>query len=364
MGKRDKYGRSADKKTIMAIGKPTAPGETEVAAKLGATFCKSVFKNECPHCHKPALAWGYKYTDLLGEGSDGSGEGHIYCVPRLGGCDADYGCITGHEHLYNNVYLTKISGPVKSSEAEALKLQGGEMQDDGESSDDSDTGSSGAKSAWDCLKEVAGKNNDDIMIYCFGDTVYVRRIPNKTYCHLSAKEDYNLIEDSVTVTEANPLMSNTIEVSYGANKTKRDKLTVSFPSLVKRYGEIKETLDVGNVSREEAKAYATTYLAKLLRNDGFQIECSVIGHPEFSPGRWCNFKYEKYNLEDTYFIKKISQSMSATEANKCELTLCTYSSDLTTDTKNEYGIIVEEQKSNDNESNDDTSTDDTTTDTI
>lgn len=144
----NKYGISDDKKYIMAIGSSTAPGEKEFARKMGASIVKSVFKNKCPFCGKATLAWGFKYSNLLGEGSDGSGEGHIYCIPKWGGCDADFGCVTGREHkIGSNKYLTKVTKSVKSSRSEAMSLQtsGGTYDLDNLSGGSSDTSNTSCK---------------------------------------------------------------------------------------------------------------------------------------------------------------------------------------------------------------------------
>ena len=125
----DKCGVSKDKKQIMAIGKPSAVGERH----YGYTLYKSVFKNYCPLCKREGvLTWGYKWTGnfpcvtKFRNGSAGRLEGHIYC----GNCDADYSCIDGKNHVSSGrPLLTRISGPVKSSEAEASKLSSGGYSD-------------------------------------------------------------------------------------------------------------------------------------------------------------------------------------------------------------------------------------------
>lgn len=263
-------------------------------------------------------------------------------------------------------YFDKHSDKIKmayGSSPEALAamiLNGG-----GDGSSD-DKGSGGAKSAWDILKEVQGQNNDDGMLICWGDTVYGRRVPNTTYTNLKAEENYNLVQDSVTITHANPLTTNTLEISYGAGKNP-DKLILQYKPLVKRYGVISETMDVGNVSKKEAWAYGQTYLYKLLRNSGIQVECKVIGHPEFYPGRWCYFRDSRYKLDDQYpfFITKISQSTSATDVTSCDLTMVQYAPNITVSEVNEDGIEVKQEESskksdedNDSSDSDDNSSDD------
>lgn len=123
-------GVSKDKKTIMAIGKPSTSAES---SRWGYTYWKSVFKNRCPHCGNATLVWdiwwagkntNYGYSSCRGNSEGGSIEGHIFCKH----CDADYGCVGGNEHYSWSKYkLTRVSGPVRSSEAEAQKLRSGKM---------------------------------------------------------------------------------------------------------------------------------------------------------------------------------------------------------------------------------------------
>jgi hypothetical protein len=129
---------SKDKKQIMAIGKPSAVGE----AHYGYTLYKSVFVRKCPLCGSNELYWGYMWngnfpcTKKYNNGSAGRYEGHIYCD----GCDADFSCIDGKNHVSSGKpMLTRISGPVKSSEEEANKLKSGKYDDGSDTAVSSDS---------------------------------------------------------------------------------------------------------------------------------------------------------------------------------------------------------------------------------
>lgn len=118
-----KCGVSADGKYLMAIGTKTAGKDTV----KGMT--KAVFYRKCPHCGSTQLYWGYKWsgnfpcTKHYNNGRAGWGEGHIYCD----GCDADYS-VQGWEHRDGSNYRIKLASKiVKSSEAEARKLESGKM---------------------------------------------------------------------------------------------------------------------------------------------------------------------------------------------------------------------------------------------
>ena len=118
-------GKSTDGTQIMAIGLPSAAGET---SKYGYNFYKSVFKNYCPFCKKSTLIWAWNWgsgkVPCKGTYEGGSTEGHIFCT----NCDADFSCIDGKDHTSPpRATLTRISGPTKSSKDEANKLKNGQM---------------------------------------------------------------------------------------------------------------------------------------------------------------------------------------------------------------------------------------------
>ena len=123
-----KYGVSPDGTKILAIGKPSASGES----RYGYTFYKSEFQRRCPHCGSNQLYWyifwagnetsNWGKFPATGRNEGGSAEGHIFCAK----CDADYSCILGREHVSNGRTLTRVSGPTKVSKADAYSLRSGQ----------------------------------------------------------------------------------------------------------------------------------------------------------------------------------------------------------------------------------------------
>ena len=121
----DKYGRSPDKKKILAIGKISASGDQGSYAD----YYGMEFKNKCPHCGHETLVWGifwagentsYGYFDGTKASEGGSIEGHIFCTH----CDADYSC-QGNEHVYGGKKLTSTKNRFKSSKNDAYLLKKG-----------------------------------------------------------------------------------------------------------------------------------------------------------------------------------------------------------------------------------------------
>ena len=131
----NKCGVSKDGKYVMAIGLPSASGDSSITG--GYTWHKRMFKNECPYCKKIGRASNKLVFDIFYGDSNGAGrspcndnryesgggvEGHIFCRS----CDSDYSIVTGKRHGGTGGNLTPVTKLEKSSKAEAQKLKRGE----------------------------------------------------------------------------------------------------------------------------------------------------------------------------------------------------------------------------------------------
>ena len=129
----DKYGRSPDKKKIIAIGRPSGTGEL---SQYGYKFYKTEFNCKCPHCGSTDLYWGIFWAGNetsnwgkfpgTGRSEGGSAEGHIFCKK----CDADWS-VFGKDHgtgRTKNLTVTKKA--TATTKAEAYTLKNGKLEYD------------------------------------------------------------------------------------------------------------------------------------------------------------------------------------------------------------------------------------------
>ena len=127
----DKYGRSPDKKKILAIGLPSAGRDYDPRNKK--YWSVTEFKNKCPKCGKTGtLFWdifwaGNEHSNWgrvrkTGNQEGSSAEGAIFCENSK--CDGDWSC-QGYEHGYSGTKLTVTKKRKASSKADAYKLRKG-----------------------------------------------------------------------------------------------------------------------------------------------------------------------------------------------------------------------------------------------
>lgn len=286
----DKWGRTPDKSQICAIGIKSASADTQ------SGIVKCVFKNECPHCHHDSLMWGWKWDNdpekvQKFDGTDGTAEGHIYCVQSEGGCDADYS-IEGNEHIDGSEYkLTLISGPTQSTEEEAQQLSNGQLACDGSSVGGTTSVGGGSavsipdKTFYGVIKQIIGATdslfiiaNNMAYLLSFKDFYEYR---NQFNDYIPKIERKDVLNNSINKNWSTDGYYNTVEVTYadGIVKYQND-------DLVKQYGESTFYYEFPDDNEETAKAKADALLASHIRDYSTDVQLSVFYNENITEGSW------------------------------------------------------------------------------
>ena len=123
----NKYGVSGDGKTLLAIGRASAPGEL---SKYGYTFYATEFERTCPYCGSHELYWSIFFAGsetanwgtfpATGNGEGSSAEGIIVCAH----CDSDWS-VFGHNHGGSGGDLTVVTPTHSCSKNDAYDLKSG-----------------------------------------------------------------------------------------------------------------------------------------------------------------------------------------------------------------------------------------------
>jgi len=286
----DKYGRTPNKDMICAIGIKSAAADTQTGV------VKCVFKNKCAHCGQPALMWGWKWDNdpekvAKFDGTDGTAEGHIYCVQSEGGCDADYS-IEGNEHINGSTAkLTVVSGPTPSSEEEAQKLSNGQLACDG-SSAPSSTGTVGGsatiipdKTFYGLIKQMMGAidgtfiiANNMAFLLSFKQLYEYR---DKFEDHIVEIKPSEIIADSIIRNWSTDGFYNAVEVTYSEGI-----IRMQYDALVDIYGENVYYYEFPEDDEETAKAKADALLSAHVRDYSLDLQLNCLYNPNITVGAW------------------------------------------------------------------------------
>lgn len=286
----DKWGRTPDKSQICAIGIKSASADTQDGV------VKCVFENKCAHCGQPALMWGWKWDNdpekvQKFDGTDGTAEGHIYCVQSEGGCDADFS-IEGNEHINGSTAkLTVLSGPTPSTEEEAQQLSNGQLACDGSFAPSGAASGGGGgvlipdKTFYGLMKQIMGAvdaifiiaNNMAYMI-SFKD-IYEYR--NQFDEIIPKIERQQVLQDSTEKNWSTDGYYNAVEVVYkdGAIRRQND-------NLIKQYGESVFYYEFPEDDKETADAKADALLAAHIRDYSTDIQLSIFYNENITEGSW------------------------------------------------------------------------------
>ena len=170
-------------------------------------------------------------------------------------------------------------------------------------SDDSSNSSSGSNIK-EAIKDVMYGWDGEAELFVRGDTVHIRKIPSPSTATLSLVEGENIKFDSTNINDVNPSTTNYITCEY------EDKiLTIQDDYLIKRFGKIEETVSVDDTvsNLNDAKEFLEREWAKIKRDNGHSLECTVRGDSKWKQGLWCRVYLPSFKLDDYMYITKVSE---------------------------------------------------------
>lgn len=257
--------------------------------------------------------------------------------------------------------------------------------------DDSDSESE-PSTIRDVLKELMYHWDGQAELKCYGDTIYINKIPPQTDATLEITEGVNLVKDGLTIHDYYPDTINYLVVTHNFG----DPIIKTDQRLIDRFGEKKReveatkkiqvqeevessdtdtdtdtdtedtdtssdsddesttetkwvTKEVPVESYEEAVAFADAEWGRIRRDDGHTIECKVIPSPDWRIGEWVKVYIPSY-YEDCYmYITKVSNTDSGDGDWACSLTLA--------DFPPSFGEYEEGEEEEDSEDEEDTEED-------
>lgn len=191
---------------------------------------------------------------------------------------------------------------------------------------DNTTEHADGKSYSTMLKEVIDSSNIDLLVKVHLDTVHVTQIntaPSNSPIYID--DQLNVLKNSVSITDPNSEMINTITVYY-KTESSVNHVTQKNMDAVKKYGEKKEIIDKFNLkSGKEAISHANKILHQSNRENGLQIELSIIAHPLFNIGEWCPINLHKYHMTNIkLMITRLNFKLSSDKSPVIDICLNDY----------------------------------------
>lgn len=172
----------------------------------------------------------------------------------------------------------------------------------GGGSNNSDSSSDSASSIKDAMREVLSGWDGDVLCYVREDTVHINKIPDPTTAKITLAEGRDILHDSVKITDVNPGTINHLTVTVnGKEYTFKDE------KLIKRFGEVKGTVNITDDKGIGGNALANTEWVKIKRDNGHSVECKAIGGCELKAGEWVRLYLPSFDIDDFMFLSKTSQ---------------------------------------------------------
>ena len=212
------------------------------------------------------------------------------------------------------------------------------------------------KTYWDMLVDLCDPLKIDLQFFVWIDTCFVTSVPREETAKLVIDDRENVVKDSVSITSGTETYTrkedeettttieggtgtsgvetaassgvtskteipNVIIVNYGQKALPQVAESRDEDAIQMAGREIIQYHDKYDLNAEQAQSFADKTLNKLQRENGFNVDITVIGHPEYFVGRWVNTNLTRYNFKDRLYIKVMNFSLAAGEAPRNDLNL-------------------------------------------
>lgn len=231
-----------------------------------------------------------------------------------------------------------VSGSTGDEMGEAIvKALGGKVNDD-------EGGS--ASTIKEAIKEVMSAWDGEVEAYVRDNRMYIHKIklPEQD-CNLVLSEGLNIESRSISVKDYCPNNTNKLVVHWNGG----EDIVIQDNTLIERFGEKVKELDamkrvltenkekesddkessdkgyeeVPAETEEEALEFARLEWNKCKRESCHEIELTTTGSGEWKQGLWVRVYVPSFNIDDYYYISRVSENSSPSEW-KASLSLVPY----------------------------------------
>ena len=219
---------------------------------------------------------------------------------------------------------------------EIVKALGGKVNDD-------DGGS--ASTIKEAIKEVMAAWDGEVEAYVRDMQMFIHKIklPQQD-CNLVLSEGSNIESRSISIKDYCPNNTNKLVVHWNGG----EDIIIQNNTLIERFGEKVKELDamkrvltenkekesndetsdkgyeeVPAETEEEALEFARLEWNKCKRESCHEIELTTAGSNEWQQGRWVRVYIPSFNIDEYYYISRVSENMSPSEW-KASLSLVPY----------------------------------------
>lgn len=276
-----------------SCGSPSCPlslSQYTTCTAMGKCVCGSdkIVYNRCPPGCGANKCAGLGPGNTTQGGANQFPEGSFFCC----GCDRDFcGCGVVHDGSLRRILKTSCSSGSSSQAA------------DGTGSGDNQKNEK--MTYWDAINKVLEDYEQDTHVFVWYDTCYVWTIPgpDDAKSRLAAWAGYNLIDQTLEITEGKGPVISALKIVYGDEK--KGQHLMIYDQDWDKYGDMGVVkLSYPNLKLSEAKEKGERILRQLQRENNETVTLETIGDPEFYVGRWVDVKSQYHDYEKTVYIQK------------------------------------------------------------